>query len=132
MVYEVIDEKPSKETQLMNMVNSKERIITYYRNELLIMYVEDIAFTYKEDSVTYVVNMEGKKSIVNDSLDNLMLVLDPGFFFRVNRQFIIQISAIRKIIKTGSNLKIETHPPSDHLIIIGKNKSASFKKWIEG
>ena len=110
--------------------NSKERILTYFRNELLVVYASDIAYIYKEHSITYVVSMNGQKSISNDSLDYLFSGLDHHYFFRVNRQVILRVSAIKKIIKMGQGLKIETHPPSDNPIFVGKNKSLAFKNWL--
>lgn len=113
------------------LTNSKERILTYYRNELLVMYTRDIAYVYIENSITYIVNMEGKKSIANGSLDNIFGELNPHFFFRVNRQIILRVSAIKKIIKMDNCLKVETYPPANKPIIVGKNKVLAFKKWLE-
>jgi len=113
-------------------VHSKERILTYYRNELLVMYTKEIAFIYIDNAVTYVVNMEGKRSVANESLDHLFAELDAHSFFRVNRQIILRVSAIKKIIKMGKGLKIETSVPFDKLMFISKNKTLAFKKWLEG
>ena len=122
-------DKNVDESEVSN--STKKRILTYYRNELLVMYTDNIAYIFIENSITYIVNMDGKKSIVNESLDNLFAELNPRFFFRVNRQIIIRIPAIKKIIKMGNGLKVETYPPSHNAIIIGKNKALAFKKWIE-
>jgi len=50
---------------------TKKRILTYYRNELLVMRSHNIAYAFTENGITYIVNKEGKKSIANQSLDNL-------------------------------------------------------------
>ncbi|WP_203258459.1 LytR/AlgR family response regulator transcription factor [Hyunsoonleella ulvae] len=113
-------------------INCKGRILTCYRNDLLVVNASDIAFIYKENAITYVVTLDGKRSITNDSLDSLFEVLDHHFFFRVNRQIIVRVSAIKRIIKMGSGLKVETHPSSENLIIVGKNKTFAFKKWLNG
>lgn len=113
-------------------VNLRERILTYYRNELHVMSTKDIAYVYIENAITYVVNMQGERSVANESLDHLFAQFDPHFFFRVNRQIILRVSAIKKILKMGSGLKIEGHLPFDKLIFISKNKTFLFKKWLEG
>jgi len=118
------------EVILTDKNSSKDRILTYFRNELLIVYVSDIAYAYKENAVTYVVDMNGQKSVSNNSLDSLFAKLDQHFFFRVNRQVILGVSAIKKIIKMGQGLKIETHPHSENPIFVGKNKSLAFKNWL--
>jgi len=112
--------------------NTKQRILTYVRNELLPIATNDIAYIYVENTITYVVRKDGKRSTSNDSLDQIYTSLNEKSFFRVNRQIIVAISAIDKITKFGnSKLKIEVHPVSEIDIFIGKNKAASFKQWLD-
>jgi len=109
----------------------KKRILTYIRNELLPVATDEIAYIYTENTITYVVDIHGKRSTTNTSLDELLSGLDSSYFYRANRQFIIAISAIEKIIRYGNNqLKIVVAPNSEVDIIIGKNKAAEFKQWL--
>lgn len=110
---------------------SKKRILTYSRNELLPISTDEIAYIYTESTITYVVCFDGRRSTTNTSLDELLGSLDSTYFFRANRQFIIAIAAIEKIIKYGNNqLKIVVNPNSEVDIIISKNKAAEFKQWL--
>ncbi|WP_340200068.1 LytR/AlgR family response regulator transcription factor [Ascidiimonas sp. W6] len=110
---------------------AKKRILTYVRNELLTIPTQDIAFIYTDTGITYVMCHDGKRSVSNSSLDELFTNLDDTYFFRANRQFIITISAIDKIVRYGnSQLKILINPKSEVDIIISKNKAAEFKKWL--
>ena len=110
---------------------SKKRILTYLRHELLSISTDDIAYIYTESTITYVICFDGKRSTSNSSLDELFANLDNTYFFRANRQFIIAISAIDKIVRYGNNqLKILINPNSELDIIISKNKAAEFKKWL--
>lgn len=109
----------------------KKRILTYLRNELLPIATEEIAYIYTENTITYVVDVHGKRSTTNSSLDELYNGLDSSFFYRANRQFIIAIAAIEKIIRYGNNqLKLVVNPNSEIDIIIGKNKASEFKQWL--
>ena len=109
----------------------KRRILTYIRNELLPVATEEIAHIYTENSITYVVCFDGKRTTSNSSLDELFSQLDSAHFFRANRQFIIAISSIDKIVKYGKNqLKILVVPKSEAGILISKNKAAEFKQWL--
>lgn len=109
----------------------KERILTYIRNELVPINIVDIAFVYTENTITYVVCFDGKKSTTNMSLDDMYATLNSTLFFRANRQFIISITAIDKIIKYGnSQLKILLQSKTSEEIIISKNKAAEFKQWL--
>jgi DNA-binding LytR/AlgR family response regulator len=110
----------------------KQRILTYVRNELMPVATEDIGYIYVENTITYVVQKDGKRSTTSESLDQIYSYLDERSFFRANRQIIVAISAIDKIIKFGnSKLKIQVTPASEIDIIIGKNKAAAFKQWLD-
>jgi DNA-binding LytR/AlgR family response regulator len=110
---------------------SKKRILTYIRNELVPINTQDISHIYTENTITYVVCFDGSRSTTNASLDDIYTSLDGSLFFRANRQFIISITAIDKIIKYGnSQLKILVQSNTDVEIIISKNKAAEFKQWL--
>jgi len=109
----------------------RKRILTYIRNELVPTPIKDIAYIYTENTITYVVSFDGKRSTTNASLDDMYTNLDASLFFRANRQFIISIAAIDKIIKYGkSQLKILLRSKTSEEIIISKNKAAEFKQWL--
>jgi len=120
-----VEESSSKEP-------SKQRLLTYVRNEMLSIATEEIAYIYVDNTITYVIRKDGKRSTSSESLDQIFSTLNEKSFFRANRQIIVAISAIDKIIKFGnSKLKIQVRPESEVDIIIGKNKAAAFKQWLD-
>ncbi|KAB8153477.1 LytTR family transcriptional regulator [Kordia sp. TARA_039_SRF] len=126
------EESTETTTEEDNKEIPKQRLLTYIRNELMPIAIEDIAYIYVENSISYVVRKDGKRYTANDSLDQIYATLDPKLFFRANRQTIVAIYAIDKIIKYGNSaLKIEMQPVSEIDIIIGKNKVAVFKRWLD-
>jgi len=109
----------------------KTRLLTYLKDKLITIRVEEIAFISTEHSVTSITCLDGKKYNSNSSLDELGSSLDPVLFFRANRQNILSVKGIREIIKYGnSQLKIITNPATESSIIISKNKASEFKKWL--
>ena len=128
----VTEQAPNEEGNLdFDEGQKKQRILTYIRNELVPISTNEISYIYTETTITYVVCSDGKRSTTNQSLDQLMADLDNHFFFRANRQFIIAIAAIEKIVKYGNNqLKILVNPNSEVDIIISKNKASEFKQWL--
>ena len=121
----------TEETKITK-TTTKQRILTYVRNELLPIATEDISYIYVENTITYIVRKDGKRSTSSESLDLIYSYLDEKSFFRANRQIIVAISAIETITKFGnSKLKIQVNPTSEIDIIIGKNKAASFKQWLD-
>lgn len=128
---ERVVESAQTEEQENSSDTSKTRILTYIRNELVPVRIQDIAYIYTENTITYIVCFDGKKSTSNVSLDDMFSNLNPSLFFRANRQFIIGITAIDKIIRYGnSQLKILVQSNTSVEIIISKNKAAEFKQWL--
>ena len=128
---ERVVEEPVEIASDDNTEQEKKRILTYIRNELVPIAISDIAYVYTENTITYVVCFDGKKSTTNMSLDDMYNNFDATLFFRANRQFIISIAAIDKIIKYGkSQLKILLQSKTSEEIIISKNKAAEFKQWL--
>ncbi len=131
VVHEVQEVKEPIENNPSPVIDSgKKRILTYIRNELIPIFIDQISHIYTENGITFVLTVDGKKSTTNVSLDDMFANLDPSLFFRANRQFIISITAIDKIIKYGnSQLKIVLRD-TDAEIIISKNKASEFRQWL--
>lgn len=128
---EKVADTPRQPIEAKEKEKEKERILTYVRNELVPISIKDIAYIYTENTITYVVCFDGKRSTSNLSLDDMYGNLNSTLFFRANRQFIISITAIDKIIKYGnSQLKILLQSKTSEEIIISKNKAAEFKQWL--
>lgn len=122
-----IDESNDK-----NQSDSKiiKRVLTHFKDQILSIKVDDIAYINTENSITYLVCLDGKKYTSNSSLDELYNKLDDSLFFRANRQYILSIKGINEILKYGnSQLKITTY--NGDSVIVSKNKASEFKKWLE-
>jgi hypothetical protein len=120
---DTIDEETSK---------TKKRILTYLKDKLISIKVDEISFINTEHSITTIVCLDGKKYTSNSSLDELYSSLDSTLFFRANRQFVLSAKGIDEIFRYGNNqLKINTSPKSNTSIIISKNKASEFKKWLD-
>ena len=111
--------------------SSKKRINTYHKDELISIETNEIAYFSLENNVVYIRTFGGNQFTINSSLDEVIKTLDLQIFYRANRQFIINIKAIKNILIFGKNqLKLVTNPESEE-IIISKNKVSEFKKWLE-
>ncbi len=111
---------------------TKKRVLTQLKNELLSIPIEEIAQIYTENTITHVICFDGRRSTTNTSLDELFSQLDKNSFFRANRQFIISVSSIDRIVKYGNHqLKILVIPKTSTDILISKNKAAEFRNWLD-
>ncbi len=113
---------------------------TEYRKRFLIqsnesffhLSVNDIAFFYSMQGVTFAVTFEKREYPINFSLESLKEQLHPDTFFKINRQFIVCIDAIKRVHSYfNGKLKLEIKPLHTEDIIIGKDKAAAFKRWMD-
>ena len=93
--------------------------------------VDQIAYFYSENKVTFAVTKTGQEQVVDFSLDKLSEQLDPDQFFRANRQTIIGIDSIAKIEPYfNSKVVVILQPPSKNQGLISKEKVSAFKMWL--
>jgi two-component system, LytTR family, response regulator len=93
----------------------------------------DIAAFFAVDRYTFLLNSQGRRFIVDYTLEDLEGLLDPSSFFRVSRSFIIHIKAISKVAVYSSNrLLIQLSQEFDKEIIVSRERVAPFKDWING
>jgi DNA-binding LytR/AlgR family response regulator len=89
----------------------KKRFVVRYGEHIKTIQVEDIAFFYTEDKVNFLTTKEGRRFTIDFNLDSLEAMLDPKVFFRINRQYIIAIYAIKEMFaytKKQGTYKITT------------------------
>jgi DNA-binding LytR/AlgR family response regulator len=67
------------------------------------------------------------------SLDKVEGLIDPGMFFRVNRNIIVNFTAIQDIIVySSSRLKIIlSRWEGDDEILVSRERVAEFKEWMD-
>ena len=109
----------------------KKRYTIKAGNVLKIVDVTDISCFYSAYKSTFLVTSEGRSFPLDDSLDTLEKMCNPELFFRVNRQFIIAINAIKEIsIYSNSRLKVVLHQFKEEEIIVSRERVTAFKQWI--
>jgi len=124
---DIILNDQSKESEI-----PKKRILTYHKDELIKLDIEDIAYILLDTGITYIYTIDNRQFNSNNSLDEVMKWLDPAVFYRANRQFIVNINSISSILLYGKNqLKLIIKPDPKIDIIISKNKVSEFKIWLD-
>lgn len=109
----------------------KERFLVKIGQHFVHLHVSEIAYFFSEDGVAFAQCLDGKKHIVEYTLDQLESVLSPKDFFRINRQALICPGAIVKISPWfNSRLKLELKPPNDTNNVVSRERAQDFKKWL--
>lgn len=110
----------------------KERFLIKSGQHLNYVPVKDIAYFYSEDGIAFAQCLNGKKHIIEYTLDQLETSLNPSDFFRINRQVILRPEAIHKIATWfNSRLKVEALPENDLNFIVSRDRVGEFKKWLD-
>lgn len=114
--------------------NHLRRMLIRFGSSIKLVDMSDVAYFYTKDKITFlVVHSTGKRFPVDYPLDKLALMLDPRVFFRINRQFIVNVTAIREMhAYSKSRVKVDLEPPTDLETIVSTERSADFKKWLVG
>ncbi|MFB6319001.1 LytR/AlgR family response regulator transcription factor [Saccharicrinis sp. FJH54] len=112
---------------------TKERFLIKTGNRFHSVSVTDIACFYIIERCTFIFTHDGRNYPVEFSLDNIESQIDPNRFFRVNRNFILNFSAIREIIAFSSSrlkLTLNTAPVAEN-ILVSRERVAAFKSWMD-
>lgn len=111
----------------------RKRIVIRIGEMIRLVEVGDIAYFFTENRVNYLCTFSNLRYPVDHQLDELDTMLDPSAFFRINRQFIINIKAIEKMQAwSKSRIKITLHPPADEETIVSTERSPLFREWLTG
>jgi len=120
-------------TKLLARQPSDKRFLIRMGQSLRLVHQQDIAYFYTSDKITFMMTREGRKYPVDYTLENLELMIDPARFFRINRQYIINIDAIQQMhAHTKARVRIDLLPVAHEEVIVSTEKSPLFKKWLEG
>jgi len=118
--------------QSMNQKKTyKERFLIKKGDGYKYLTVKEIAYFLSDGGLTFLIDKNGKRFIVDDKLDALENSLDPRQFYRINRKFIIGENAVSKISNYfNSRLKLELSPKSEEEVIVARDRVSSFKGWL--
>lgn len=98
----------------------------------ILLLLADVALIYTKDKLMYVVDRESKKYLIDKTLTELEQELDHAIFFRVNRQYIVNVNFI-KGFKPYKKVKLLVDISLNQLeepVIVSQQVAPFFKRWI--
>lgn len=109
----------------------RKRFMIKVGNHLKIILTDEIVCFCSQDKGTYLRSTDEKNYLLDSSLESLETELNPEVFFRVNRQYIISIGALKDVIRySNSRYKIEIDHFDEEMIIVSRERSKAFKAWL--
>ncbi len=118
---------------IQQKVTYRERFSVTVGEKLKTISVDDIAYFFSTSGITFAVMNTKNQYSIDLSLDTIKEQLNPSEFFRINRQYLVKLSAIKNVhVFPKSRLKLELDPPAADEIFVTVEKVPEFKKWIDG
>ncbi|HWA32694.1 MAG TPA: LytTR family DNA-binding domain-containing protein, partial [Cyclobacteriaceae bacterium] len=110
----------------------KSRFMVRLGQKIIALPAEKIAYFFSENKLTYIVSKEGKRYPMDQPLDELINVLDPRIFYRINRQYIITFESIAEMHPYfKGRIKLVLNPGTEEDVVISAERTPEFKKWID-
>lgn len=110
----------------------KKSFLVFKNNKYTTIQTEQIAFIYiKYDSST-IMTFQGQEYAIDQSLDQVQGLLSARQFFRLNRQYLVNFSAVKEVEHYfARKLLVKLTVPTAEKLLIGKEKTSSFLNWLE-
>jgi DNA-binding LytR/AlgR family response regulator len=107
------------------------RILVKKGIETIAIKLCDVALFYTKKGVVFVVDKTGTTFFSDKTLTSLEEQLDLRFFFRANRQYIINIDVIRSF-RPFERVKLEVRlqVKANRSVIVSQYRAPQFKKWM--
>ena len=129
-------------TDLLNLLQSslhygqttsyKSRFMIKVGDKFKAIPTDEIKAFYSLEKGSYFLTKQNRNYVVDYTLEQLMELLNPTDFFRINRKFIVHIDAPETIIAhTNSRLKLVVNGYEGESIIVAREKVQSFKAWLD-
>ncbi|MEJ2005878.1 MAG: LytTR family DNA-binding domain-containing protein, partial [Cyclobacteriaceae bacterium] len=113
-------------TGLLKRKTHKERFLVKAGKRMYFRHTQDIDHFTAQDKLCYLVDLgEGRKFLIDHTLEQLEEMLNPERFFRISRSAIIQLEAIQEIRPVGGNrLAVRTLRSTDNSLLVSRSRVA--------
>ena len=109
----------------------RQRFIIRINDKILPVRADDVAYFYSEGKNTVLATFDGRKYIMDSTLDILSDELDPEKFFRISRSCILNMQAIESLVKHLGRLTVTASPRPDFEMTVSRSRADDFMKWLE-
>ncbi len=107
------------------------RFMVQVGNHIRSVEAAEIAFIYVKYKQVFIACKDGTTWPFDNTMEYIEKRLNAQFFFRINRQFIVNRSGIEKMFnETRGRVKILTKPESKEDLIVSIDRASEFKKWL--
>lgn len=117
------------------VANYKSQFVVRVGEHLKVVPVEQVAYFFSLEKTTLLQSTDGRKYVVDYTMEQLEGLLDPTQFFRLNRAFLARQAAIHDIIHYASSrlqtILLPAPPASAGPVLVSREKVSTFKSWLD-
>ena len=127
---------PEKSRMEMNRLMQqpyKKALLVSQGEKIIPIKVNDIASFYVDKLIVVITTFSKEEYLLSATLDEVEKMVDPAFFFRANRQFIIHRNAIASAERFfARKLVVKLNFPTKESIMVSKARAQEFLEWLQG
>lgn len=110
----------------------KRSFLVFKNNKYVTVQTENIAFFFIKYDAPSIMTFDKTEYPLTQSLDEISKLLSPSQFFRVNRQYLVNFSAVKEAEHYFSRkLLLKLTVPTEEKLLVGKEKVTAFLNWLE-
>jgi len=110
----------------------KARFVAKFGDQIKRIDISEVAYFNAVDNEVFLITKDNSRYIIDYSLEQIIGLVDPQDFHRVNRSFIVHINSIKKISKYfNSRLHIELQPKTTETVLVSRVKVPEFMNWMD-
>ena len=110
----------------------RKRFMVSYGQRMKSVHADDIAYFYAHEKMVFMLTFEGHQFVIDQSIGELDEALDPEYFFRINRKFIVHVDAIEQMhAYSKSRVKLDLKPKNQLEAVVSVDRSPDFKAWLD-
>jgi len=123
--------KIGRMVQEMNVAKYKQRLLIRRGQQLQSIKTADIAYCHADGKLCFATDFSGNSYLLDHTLSQLEGCLEPGQWFRMNRQLLVNIESIKKVHTwLGGRLKVELAPATGVDTVVSRERVNGFKEWL--
>lgn len=109
----------------------REYFLVKKGQHLISVSVEDIAYFYSEEKITFMKTHGGLSHPVDYPLEEVERQLDPKGFFRASRRYLVQRRSVAYVYAHfNGKYKIDLKPAAKDELFVSRDRAPAFRSWL--
>jgi DNA-binding LytR/AlgR family response regulator len=109
----------------------RDRVLARKGPDFVAVPVAEVAYFFTEYKLVFLRDRQGTQFLVDRTLEKLEAELDAARFFRLNRKYLAQVSAVRRFRPAEKGrLAVVLAPEPAEPVLVSQERAGAFRKWM--